>query len=49
MECLIVQVHGSFIDLKVGVSLTHPLWGSGVALCFASSFLNMLGNIPSKE
>ena len=46
MECLIVKVRASFIDLKVSVLLGH-----GVSLCFsfASSSSNMLGNISSKE
>jgi len=33
----------SFIDLKVGMSLNHAV------LRFASSFLNMFGNIPNEE
>jgi len=42
-ECSIVEVRASFINLKMGVSLNHAV------LRFASSFSNMLGNIPSEE
>ena len=42
MECLIVNMRASFIDLKVGVLLDY------YAL-FASSCLNMLCNVPNKE
>ena len=42
MECSIVNVHASFIDLKVGVLLDY------YAL-FIFSCLNMLCNISSKE
>ena len=46
MECAIVKVCTSLINLQLGVSLNH-----GVSLHFISllAFSNMLSNIPSKE
>ena len=39
----ITKARASLINFKVGESLNHAV------LCFTSSFLNMLGNIPSEE
>jgi len=43
-ECSIVKARTLFIDLKVGASFNH-----GASLCFAFSFSNVSGNVPSKE
>ena len=45
-EYLIGEVHASFINLKVGISLDHVYH---YALFHYTGCSNTLGNIPSKE